>query len=94
MYDCPRCGARGYQDARPHASFVTCARNTPADGRLCGETVRAKGHPVLHPEGASPGETYPSFRPGFAHLVGFDCPEHGWTSFASEERQPELFPHA
>lgn len=85
VYDCPRCGDREYQDASLYAAFVTCARNKPADGRHCGETVRTKKHPVLHP-----GETYDSFRPGFAHLVGFECPEHGWT--LREERQPELFP--
>lgn len=89
VYDCPRCGDREYRNSRFYASFVACARNAPGapPGRLCGETVRTKEHPVLHPD-----ETYSSFRPGFAHLVGFECPEHGWT--LREELQPELFPRA
>lgn len=85
VYDCPRCGDRECQDASLYAYFVTCARNAPADGRLCGETAQEKGHPILEP-----GVTYPSFRPGFAHLIGFYCTVHGWT--LRREAQTELFP--
>ncbi len=80
VYDCPRCLHREYQDTGVYAEFVTC-ENQP-----CGETFQVKRHPVLHP-----GETYLSFRPGFAHLIGFHCPEREWTM--REEPQQALFPY-